>query len=281
MRRTSLLLTLLVTIAATALTADLASPSATPPTSRTAASSAAASSAASTTGASSLPGTSSASGAADRSPKPPRPKLPPAPRTVDAVVRSIGSIARDRFHPVCTRKGIPWPPARIVLLAFKREKLLEVWGAAATGSYRRLATYRVLASSGHAGPKRREGDRQVPEGFYHLTELNPNSDFHLSLRVDYPNADDIRNSKLAHGAMGGDIYIHGNRVSIGCLALGDNAIEELFPLAAQVPAAQRRIIIAPFDFRRHPKDPYPKEERWVHALYDSIRKELKAFPVGK
>jgi hypothetical protein len=218
---------------------------------------------------------------AGRSPKPARPKLPPAPRTVDAVVRSIGSIAQARYRPVCIRKGIPWPPARIALLAFKREKLLEVWGAPANGSYRRLATYWILAASGRPGPKRREGDLQVPEGFYGLPELNPNSSFHLSIKVDYPNAGDIAHSKLKRHQMGGDIYIHGNRMSIGCLALGDNAIEELFPLVAQVPAPKRRIIIAPFDFRRSLKASYPKEERWVHRLYDSIRKELKAFPVGK
>jgi hypothetical protein len=218
---------------------------------------------------------------ADRAPKPPRPALPPAPRTVEDVVRGIGSIARARFQPVCLRKNIPWPPARIVLLAFKREKLLEVWGAAATGSYRRLATYWILASGGHAGPKRREGDRQVPEGFYRLTELNPNSDFHLSIRIDYPNATDIEHSTLERGAMGGDIYIHGNRVSIGCLALGDNAIEELFPMVAQTPPGARRIVIAPFDFRRHPRDPYPREEPWVHELYDSINRELAALPVEK
>lgn len=218
---------------------------------------------------------------AGRPPKPPRPKLPPAPRTVEDVVRSIGSIARDRYQPVCKRKNVSWPPARLTLLAFKRERLLEVWGAAKSGAYRRLATYKILAASGGPGPKRREGDLQVPEGFYHLPELNPNSLFHLSIKVDYPNADDIKNSKVARDAMGGDIYIHGNQMSIGCLALGDRAIEELFPLVAQVPAAERRIIISPFDFRRRPKARYPKEAPWVHAMYDRIKRALGEYRVGR
>jgi hypothetical protein len=213
-------------------------------------------------------------------PTPPRPKLPPAPRTVEAVVGSIGSLARARFAPICRRKGIAWPPARLVLLAFKQEKLLEVWGGDSNGPCRRLATYPILAASGRPGPKRKEGDAQVPEGFYRLTELNPNSQFHLSIRVDYPNADDIRNATVDRGAMGGDIYIHGNHVSIGCLAVGDNAIEEIFPLVAQVPVSERRIVIAPFDFRRHPKSPYPKEARWVLGVYDAMRKELAAYPAG-
>lgn len=196
------------------------------------------------------------------------------------MVKSIGSIASARYRPVCRKKGIPWPPAKLTLVALKRERLLEVWGAGTSGRYRRLATYKVLAASGGPGPKRREGDRQVPEGFYRLTELNPNSLFHLSIRVDYPNDDDIRNAKVKREEMGGDIYIHGNRVSIGCLALGDRAIEELFPLVAQVPAAERRIIIAPFDFRRRPNARYQKEAAWVHRLYDRIKRSLKAYPVG-
>jgi murein L,D-transpeptidase YafK len=128
------------------------------------------------------------------------------------------------------------------------------------------------------GPKRREGDLQVPEGFYRLPELNPRSSYHLSIRVDYPNGDDIAHAAVARGDMGGDIYIHGSDVSIGCMALGDRAIEELFLMAAMVPEPSRRIIISPYDFRRSPRAPLPRSEGWVTELYRRIIAELRAFP---
>ncbi len=199
--------------------------------------------------------------------------------------RSVQDVL-DALEPAATRKlrqagrehGIDWPPKRLTLLAFKQERSLEVWGANAEGAFARLGRYRILAASGRGGPKRRQGDKQVPEGFYRLPELNPNSAYHLSIRVDYPNTEDSLNAAIPFEKMGGDIYIHGSDVSIGCLAIGDDAIEELFCLAAQVPASGRRIIIAPLDFRRRPKAPLPPGEPWVLDLYRRIIRELRAFP---
>lgn len=207
-----------------------------------------------------------------------RPPLPPGPREVEDVTAQFAEIARARYAPSCRRAGIAWPPKRLMLLGFKREKRLEVWGANGSGRYARLGSHPVLAASGGDGPKRRQGDKQVPEGFYDLTELNPNSAYHLSIRVDYPNREDIEHSALSLPAMGGDIYIHGDNVSIGCLAIGDRAIEELFTLAALVPHGERRIIIAPFDFRRHPAAPLPEEKPWVLNLYGRIKTALREFP---
>jgi murein L,D-transpeptidase YafK len=173
-------------------------------------------------------------------------------------------------------QNIAWPPARVYLLAFKQEKRVEVWGANASGPYRRLAASPILAASGTLGPKRREGDRQVPEGLYTLPVLNPNSSYHLSIRVDYPSADDVRHSLVPRNTMGGDIYVHGNQVSIGCIAIGDPAIEEVFCLVAQARPNERRILIAPVDFRdsdaarRLP----PPDEPWLRARYASLRATL-------
>ncbi|HVZ41195.1 MAG TPA: L,D-transpeptidase family protein [Candidatus Kapabacteria bacterium] len=206
-----------------------------------------------------------------------RPALPPTPRTVEDVIGPLSPVARARYGAACRRAGVAWPPKRVMLLAFKHERQLEVWGANAAGSYALLYRHRVLAASGGPGPKRREGDEQVPEGFYDITELNPNSQFHLSMRVGYPNADDLAHARVDRTAMGGDIYIHGNHLSIGCLAIGDPGIEELFGLMAQVPRGSRRIVIAPFDFRRHPNAAYPKEAAWVHEMYGRMKKFLAAF----
>ncbi len=173
----------------------------------------------------------------------------PASRNVADVLRLCEPKAKAKFAPICKTAGVAYPPARVRLLAFKAEKMLEVWGANRTGAYHRLATYPIRAASGATGPKRREGDGQVPEGFYKITDLNPVSHFHLSLRVGYPNADDVAaNPGVPISDLGGDIYIHGNAVSIGCLAMGDAPIEEIFCLVAR--ARQREIWIAPVDPRR-------------------------------
>jgi len=193
-------------------------------------------------------------------------------RTVPGVVRECGPKARARFASACERAGIDYPPRRVYLLAFKEERRLEVWAADASAPYRRLHTYPILAASGTAGVKRREGDRQVPEGLYRITTLNPNSAFHLSMRVDYPNATDVANSSVPRGQMGGDIYVHGGAASIGCLALGDPAIEELFPLVAQ--ARERRILIAPVDLRQE-KAP-AAHAPWVRDLYATLAETLAA-----
>ena len=129
----------------------------------------------------------------------------------------------------------------LTLIAYKAERELEVWSGG-----RRLMSVPVLAASGGPGPKTRAGDRQVPEGLYPIEALNPASAFYLSLRVGYPNADDrARSQRLGVTDLGGDIYIHGKDVSIGCLAVGDDRIEDLYALVARAGVAQTRIIIAP------------------------------------
>jgi murein L,D-transpeptidase YafK len=162
------------------------------------------------------------------------------------------------------------------LLAFKTERTVEVWGANTKGRYHWLGTFPVMAASGTAGPKHYEGDRQVPEGFYHLSELNPLSRFHLSMRVDYPNTEDIAASPLPRSRMGGDIFIHGNCVSAGCLAMGDPAIEKLFTLVALSQPHERRILIAPVDFRKVKDFPATQEDR-VAVLYRRLRVALSAY----
>lgn len=199
----------------------------------------------------------------------------PADRSVADVVRLCSAKTAARFAPLCRSSGIAYPPKRVRLLAFKAEKILEVWGADRTGPYRFLAAYPIQAASGQAGPKRREGDRQVPEGFYRLTTLNPRSRFHVSIRVDYPNAHDIAaNPGVPRSQLGGDIYIHGGAASIGCLAMGDAAIEEIFCLVAQ--AGAREVWIAPQDPR---SDPLPRtDDPDLRRLYDRLARSIQAMP---
>src|SRR5207244_1303824 len=138
-----------------------------------------------------------------------------------------------------------YPPAELMLIAYKREKRLEVWAPKRRG-WVKVKSYPILAASGGRGPKLREGDQQVPEGVYRLTDLNPNSKFHLSIRVDYPSDRDRGWAERDQRTeLGGDIFIHGDEVSKGCLAMGDARIEELFLLVAEAGLEDSRIIIAP------------------------------------
>ena len=144
-----------------------------------------------------------------------------------------------------------------------------------------LRSYPVLGASGELGPKLREGDRQIPEGIYAIESLNPNSRFHLSLRVGYPNAFDRATGRLdARAQLGGDIMIHGSNVSIGCLAIGDEAAEDLFVLAADTGLKKLTIILTPVDFRRGKT--LPKETQlpaWAPELYAQIQTNLAAVPL--
>src|SRR6185436_20905744 len=95
-------------------------------------------------------------------------------------------------------------------------------------------TYKVCQQSGTTGPKRVEGDYQVPEGFYYINEFNPNSNYHLSLGLNYPNASD----RLLSDSLrpGGNIYIHGNCVSTGCIPVNDEQIEEIYIITSSAKA---------------------------------------------
>lgn len=146
---------------------------------------------------------------------------------VQAAAREKDAAWRRLFQ----EKNLHFPPHRLLLLAFKREALLEVWASDGKAqSYTLLKTFRICATSGELGPKRRYGDGQVPEGFYEINQFNPESNFYLSLRVSYPNRSD--RVLGSHTNLGGDIYVHGNCVTIGCLPITDDGIKEVYWLAA-------------------------------------------------
>jgi murein L,D-transpeptidase YafK len=123
--------------------------------------------------------------------------------------------------------GLQYPPGELYLRAFKQERELEVWAGAKGQPLVKVKTYPFCAASGELGPKRQQGDLQVPEGFYTIDLFNPRSAFHLSMRVSYPNESD---RILGQRPLGGAIMVHGNCVSIGCIAIEDDPIEELYVL---------------------------------------------------
>jgi murein L,D-transpeptidase YafK len=139
------------------------------------------------------------------------------------------TMLRERFKT----KNLPYPPHAILFRAFKKEAVLELWAtAAADQPYVLVHEYRICTSSGVLGPKRRFGDEQVPEGFYELDWFNPQSNFFLSLHINYPNASDRILGYRQN--LGGDIFLHGNCASIGCIPITDDGIKEVYWLAVLV-----------------------------------------------
>lgn len=197
-------------------------------------------------------------------------------KTISDRVAQYGEGARERLKPFFVSAGIAYPPQGITLVGLKAERTLEAWVLADDGQWRYLRNYTIVGMSGVLGPKLEEGDRQVPEGLYRLESLNPNSLYHLALRVNYPNVDDRERGKQdGRTDLGSDIMIHGKTCSIGCLAMGDEAAEDLFVLAAETGIEHVSIILSPVDFRIRDLPPQmPPTPAWTTALYDTIKTEL-------
>jgi murein L,D-transpeptidase YafK len=134
----------------------------------------------------------------------------------------------------------------VFMRIFKEEAELEVW-MKSDDVYRLFKTYPICNYSGNLGPKLREGDRQSPEGFYYvgLSALNPNSSYHLSFNLGFPNAYDRSQERT-----GSYLMVHGNCVSIGCYAMTDIGIGEIYGLAeAALQAGQPIFRVHAFPFR--------------------------------
>lgn len=213
--------------------------------------------------------------ATERAAAPPLQK-PQGNRTVAEAVKHYAPHVEPVLKRYFSRVGATYPPENIAFLAFKEERRLEVW-ARENNRWLPIVSYPVKAASGRTGPKLRQGDFQVPEGLYKLLWLNPNSQYHLSMKVDYPNAFDRQQAaKDKRANLGGDIFIHGKAASVGCLAMGDAAIEELFVLVDRVGVKNVDVIIAPRDLRHRPP-PRADFPAWTPELYAALSEWLKAF----
>ena len=210
-------------------------------------------------------------------------------KTVDDRLAEFGAPARERWRARFAAVGGSYPPTEVAFLALKEERTLEVYAPVddPRSPWRRIASFPILGASGGVGPKLREGDLQVPEGIYRIESLHPDSLYHAALRLDYPNEFDRsmagRDGRADSGSrLGGDIMIHGRDRSIGCLAMGDPAIEELFTLTADAGADVVRVVIAPWDLRtRAAPDPTTIDETarpWAPELYKAISRVKAQLP---
>jgi murein L,D-transpeptidase YafK len=185
--------------------------------------------------------------------------MPPAER-----VRRAEVDKRPIVAALFAAAGVSFPPKALLFRAFKQDRELEIWAASERSAPLTLVTtYQICRISGDLGPKRREGDRQVPEGFYHIHYLWPDSAYHLELKIGYPNDLDRHLSEHVPEGPGGEIMIHGSCASVGCLAMSDERIEEIWSIASAFQKGDDRVIVHIFpardmaallrdeDYRRH------------------------------
>lgn len=139
------------------------------------------------------------------------------------------------------KKSIDYEQCEIYLRAFKFEEILEVWAKnSSDATFKLIKSYDFCTNSGELGPKRREGDLQIPEGIYHINRFNPQSSFYLSLGLNYPNKSDLYFADKTQP--GSDIFIHGACVSVGCIAIKNEGIKELYTLANQAKFSGQTVI---------------------------------------
>lgn len=202
--------------------------------------------------------------------------LSPAKRVAEARRIKVESLKR-----AAKSSGLSFPVKSVYFRAFKQEKRFEVWGADTPGDpHRLLKTYAIAAQSGGLGPKRKEGDRQVPEGLYRIARFNPASSYLLSLGLDYPNASDRVLSDSEQP--GSDIFVHGDQVSIGCLALTDDKILEVYLwawLAHESGQKGIRVDIFPFPMTR--QNLSAQEDSAHFALWSSLSPAFSSFQASR
>lgn len=207
-------------------------------------------------------------------------QLPRQQHSIDDRLEQFGSAARNRLLAHFLRAEVPYPPARIVLVGLKEERRLQIYAPGRDGTLRYVMDHRIVAAAGGPGPKLRAGDHQVPEGSYRLRYLNPNSAAYVSLMIGYPNAfDKARAQSDGRTKLGGDIVIHGPTTGTeGCLALGEDAVEEIFTLVADAGITNTEILITPRDFRSHKPPGSEDASEWTRALYARIAHNLAKLP---
>lgn len=175
---------------------------------------------------------------------------------------------------------------QIYMRAFKTEKIIELWAKNISDKqFKLIKEFPICEISGDIGPKRRVGDLQVPEGFYHISDLNPFSKYHLSMQINYPNASDsIRGVK---GRLGNLIFIHGACESSGCIAITDDKIKELYLYYVEAcNSGQQKVDITIFPAKLNEKN-YTKlisaygKSKDKASLWTDLKKSYDSFEQNK
>lgn len=199
--------------------------------------------------------------------------------TVAEAIQKIEKRVLDKLTPVFDEKNVGFPFEKIALLGFKHERILELW-IKSNNKWVYLKSYPFTAFSGTLGPKLKEGDKQIPEGIYCAESLNPNSSYYLSIKLNYPNKYDRKmGAKDERKNLGNNIFIHGKSITIGCIPIGDKAIEEIFYLTRKTGIQNVKIIISPYNFNSKRLQIQNKKIDWETDLYDRIKVALMTFNI--
>jgi murein L,D-transpeptidase YafK len=196
------------------------------------------------------------------------------------------------FSDLLETNSISTSHLEIYLRAFKAEKKLELWAKnRPDNQFKFIKEYRICKTSGTKGPKRKQGDGQIPEGYYYITRFNPQSKFYLSLKINYPNPSD----KIlgVQGNLGGDIFIHGKCATIGCIPITDDKIKELYVFCVEAKEnGQKKIPVTIFPTKLTPdnyaslQNKYSSNEDHLN-LWEDLKKiydhfeQTKQLPVFK
>jgi murein L,D-transpeptidase YafK len=181
----------------------------------------------------------------------------------DAVAEARRTL-RMRLATKDLREGQP-----VYLRIFKQEAVLELWMEGDRG-WRLFQSYPICRFSGHLGPKLKQGDQQAPEGFYRVAseQLNPNSRHHLSFNLGFPNEYD-----RANGRTGSFLMVHGGCSSVGCYAMTDPAVDDIYGLvSAALQNGQRNVDVLAFPFRMTDANMI----RYQHSRWIDFWRDLKA-----
>jgi len=154
----------------------------------------------------------------------------------------------SNMHQLLQKHGLVVKGLQLYLQAFKSEQVLELWARNASDApFQLIKTFPICANSGTTGPKRKEGDKQVPEGFYHINRFNPLSKFHLSVGLNYPNPSDLILGDPENP--GSDIFIHGGCTTVGCLPITDAWMQALYLFCIESKNAGHEIPVTIFPAR--------------------------------
>lgn len=201
-------------------------------------------------------------------------------------VREAYQETESNIVELLSEKDLQIDKLQIYIRAFKNDKKIELWGKNINDEkYQLIKTYKICRLSGSVGPKRKQGDLQVPEGFYHINIFNPYSKFHLSLGINYPNKSDrILGVK---DNLGGDIFIHGSCVTIGCLPITDKWIKEMYVFCVEAKNnGQENIPVTIFpsellDLKYAELSKKYASENDIVNLWNSLKKAFDLFNTNK
>lgn len=197
--------------------------------------------------------------------------------SVDAAIKEYGTAVRTKLKASFNKLNVDYPPREQEWICLKEEKMLYILAKDRNGKMKKVLSYPIIGASGGQGPKLKEGDKQVPEGFYKLDGFRPNVIAHLGLSVNYPNTEDRAHAKTEKRTnLGRDILIHGSRWSTGCLAMGNEPIEEMFVLTYDSGLDAVKLVFAPCDLsKKEPSIDMKSQPEWLPALYARLKAELK------